>query len=557
MAELIQIVSLENEIEGTLMEEILRDRKIPFTLRRYHDMAFDGVTEGWQGWGMIESYAEYRNEILEIYNDVIQKKEKTASAPETQGIRKYKRLIAFVAAGILAVVAIVIVLFLIFSANDEALAQRRKKSAPYWRDGNLYYQSKEYEKAIEQFTKGLEIYDDDAYGFALRGRAYYHQGKYEQALPDIDKAIQLNPNEYAFYELRGLIYRHKNDFEKAIESLSRAIALNDQAAESFYERGYAYYRLKKYDPALADQDRAITLKPDDPRYFNDRGKTYLAFKEYQKALADQTQAIAFEPTESLYYYNRARTYFAMKEYQKAIESFTQAIDLNKTDAVSTTWRGMSYSMLQKYDPALAELDKGIALDPQNDLGYYEKGMIFMYQHKYDLAQTNLLHALELNSRYINIYLGLGRLAVLLRQPQDAINYFEQARKINEYDFVADYFIMIPAFHLSKDTLALKKGELEANKERIIADTKNVNENTIAGDIIDNLDGRLSDADLLKKHENKRDELIRVYFYLGFNSLFRDHRAQARAYLQQYLAMNDSERPSYMELARFELENMGN
>jgi hypothetical protein len=70
MEDLERILDLENEITARLMESILNDREIPHILRTYHDSAYDGLFAYQQGWGFIEAPAKYRDEILEIYNDI-------------------------------------------------------------------------------------------------------------------------------------------------------------------------------------------------------------------------------------------------------------------------------------------------------------------------------------------------------------------------------------------------------------------------------------------------------------------------------------------------------
>lgn len=70
MEDLERIVDLDNEIIARLMESILLERKIPHILRTYHDSAYDGLWAFTQGWGCIEAAPEYREKIMQIYNDL-------------------------------------------------------------------------------------------------------------------------------------------------------------------------------------------------------------------------------------------------------------------------------------------------------------------------------------------------------------------------------------------------------------------------------------------------------------------------------------------------------
>jgi hypothetical protein len=65
-----KILTLDNQIQAKLLEEILTEKGIPFILRSYHDSAYDGLWQVQSGWGHIEAPAEYREEIVTIYHKI-------------------------------------------------------------------------------------------------------------------------------------------------------------------------------------------------------------------------------------------------------------------------------------------------------------------------------------------------------------------------------------------------------------------------------------------------------------------------------------------------------
>lgn len=64
----VKILVLNSQIEASLIEEILKDRKIPHILRSYHDLVYDGLWATDTVWGELDAPPEYKEEILEIYN---------------------------------------------------------------------------------------------------------------------------------------------------------------------------------------------------------------------------------------------------------------------------------------------------------------------------------------------------------------------------------------------------------------------------------------------------------------------------------------------------------
>lgn len=70
MATFEKILVLNNEVEARLLDAVLEDKRIPHLLRSYHDRAYDGLWQQQWGWGHVEAPAEYKEQILSIYQDL-------------------------------------------------------------------------------------------------------------------------------------------------------------------------------------------------------------------------------------------------------------------------------------------------------------------------------------------------------------------------------------------------------------------------------------------------------------------------------------------------------
>jgi hypothetical protein len=65
-----KILVLNNEFEAELIEEILKDRNIPFFIRTFHDSAYDGLWQAQSGWAHLMAPPEFKEEILKIYSEM-------------------------------------------------------------------------------------------------------------------------------------------------------------------------------------------------------------------------------------------------------------------------------------------------------------------------------------------------------------------------------------------------------------------------------------------------------------------------------------------------------
>ncbi|TZE81076.1 hypothetical protein [Calorimonas adulescens] len=66
----IKIAVLDNEVEARLLEEVLKERGIPYVIRSYHDAAYDGIFQIVEGWGYVASFEDYSGEIMQILSDI-------------------------------------------------------------------------------------------------------------------------------------------------------------------------------------------------------------------------------------------------------------------------------------------------------------------------------------------------------------------------------------------------------------------------------------------------------------------------------------------------------
>ena len=70
MEEFEKILTLDNEFEADLMEEVLMDKQIPYGIIVRDDSALGGITGMEDGWGYLEAPERCREEIIAIFEEI-------------------------------------------------------------------------------------------------------------------------------------------------------------------------------------------------------------------------------------------------------------------------------------------------------------------------------------------------------------------------------------------------------------------------------------------------------------------------------------------------------
>ena len=101
----------------------------------------------------------------------------------------------------------------------------------YFSDAVKCYENKDYEGAINYFTKAIELGANDKVIYVNRGLAYVGAKKYTEAIDDFTKAIELGTHNEFIYIMRGSVYVYKGDYPEAINDFKEAIKLNKSGNE--------------------------------------------------------------------------------------------------------------------------------------------------------------------------------------------------------------------------------------------------------------------------------------------------------------------------------------
>lgn len=317
--------------------------------------------------------------------------------------------------------------------------------------GNSALQDKRFEEAIKYYTEAIALDANNHVLYSNRSAAYAKAGQYEQALADAEKTVNLKPDWAKGYSRKGSALAYLGKLDASIKAYKTGLQLdpnNEQLKNSLFEvkvqkreatanpfntpdlfvklandsrtKGYLqdpeYLKLleelRSSPQALAtklqdtralvtlwvllgintDVDEPMETDPPEPpkpkqespkpekkeednllpekkEALNEKqlGNEAYKKKNFEEALQHYNKAVELDPTEIIYLLNIAAVYFEQKEYDKCIAQCEKAIEVgreNRADfkliAKAFTRIGHAYKKMGNWKQAKVYYEKSMS-----------------------------------------------------------------------------------------------------------------------------------------------------------------------------------------------------
>jgi len=225
--------------------------------------------------------------------------------------------------------------------------------------GTIYQFQKKFDLSIEFYEKALKLDPDnqniqankievekkrESYKEITQGKEYINRGEYSKAIESYTKAIDIHPRDAGSYYQIGRVYILMGKHNKAREFFSDSLMIKPNG-NAYFAMGASYLQEQKYDESLkyftmALEEKLTYLENNDSEIgviYDHMGSIWGKKGEYDKALEFYTKALEISvntvgeedmETRNLYY-NMGVTWERKGEIIKAQEFYTKAHFSNK------------------------------------------------------------------------------------------------------------------------------------------------------------------------------------------------------------------------------------
>src|SRR5262249_32957197 len=115
-------------------------------------------------------------------------------------------------------------------------------------------------KSLIDRALGLAPNSPEAH-FVLGLFFYYGHRQYEAALAEFKRALELQPNNALARQYSAWVYRRRGEWERALADFQRAQELDPRDARNLIEIGETYVAMRQWKEAERAVSRALAIDP--------------------------------------------------------------------------------------------------------------------------------------------------------------------------------------------------------------------------------------------------------------------------------------------------------
>ncbi|KAI3872254.1 hypothetical protein MKW98_011746 [Papaver atlanticum] len=246
--------------------------------------------------------------------------------------------------------------------EEKETMEKKKESLKEKELGTAAYKKKDFETAVEHYTRAMELNDEDISFITNRAAVYLEMGKYEECIKDCDRAVERGRELRSDYKMiaraltrKGTAFvkmaKTSQDYAPAIEAFQKALTehrnpdtlqkLNEaekakkdleqqeyfdpKLADEEREKGNDFFKQQKYPEAVSHYTEALRRNPKDPKVYSNRAACYTKLGALPEGLKDAEKCIELDPTFPKGYTRKGAIQFFMKEYDKALETYQEGL----------------------------------------------------------------------------------------------------------------------------------------------------------------------------------------------------------------------------------------
>lgn len=360
-----------------------------------------------------------------------------------------------------------------------------------------HYNLREYDQALEDFSKALAQGYTPYEVYKVRWQIYYLKKDYDNALKDAEEVVKQQPSDSSLLVALGDMYQEKGMEREAIQYYEKAAPLIPNSGDILYQIAYGYSKLgnptqqsefaqkaiqkntrflgeswflvgltnqstRKFSDAAEAYEKAISAKPDLVGAYTNLSQVYQILNRYDEAISILRRGINLNPNDGNMYISLAWFYSLANRHIEAIGAGKKAIELAPNEYMGYTNLCRAYNDVKEYNTAIQHCNTALKINPDDGETNFYLGRAYDFLNRTDLANTyykkavpGLVEFTKNNPDYSDGFYLLGNAYVSTNQVQNAIAAYKKSLALNP-NFAKAISNLGYMYVLNKDKTAAKE-----------------------------------------------------------------------------------------------------
>lgn len=186
----------------------------------------------------------------------------------------------------------------------------------YFNKGISYNLSGDYQTAIDNLDKCLQIDPQFTGAYVVKGDCLLSLNKLSEAIECYDKAINIPFGDTAYvYNKKGLALYYSDKFEEAIISFDLAIIKDPTFLTAYFNKAYSLFYLNNYTDCLSVCDTLISLDVNYAAAYYMKSTVYAIQNNVIELIANLKKAVEIDNS----YIEEAKAEEAFDSYRDTVE----------------------------------------------------------------------------------------------------------------------------------------------------------------------------------------------------------------------------------------------
>jgi tetratricopeptide (TPR) repeat protein len=228
-----------------------------------------------------------------------------------------------------------------------------------------------------------------AAGYAGRGRVAYARGEYERAIEDLDRALELQPAATSLHHRLGMAYRQAGRLDEARDHLSKNtgvyLEFPDpliqeagsllQSTQVYFNTGIIEVRQGNFDEAVRLFQLALEEQPDDALAAYNLGLALLKKGARQEGIEWLARSVEMDPDFRNGHFNLAMMLAEDGQWPQVVEHLRQAHRIDPEDRIAHLELATALTRVGRAQEAIAELRALLELHPRDPEALLNLGIL--------------------------------------------------------------------------------------------------------------------------------------------------------------------------------------